>query len=85
MYRTLSLVLTLIVGFTSFAHAQAEWPAAKPVTIIVPSSPGGGTDAYGRILAQALTEQLNTLRATIRRWAKAVHEVDTASINKSKS
>ncbi len=58
MYRTLSLVLTLIVGFTSHAHAQADWPAAKPVTVIVPSSPGGGTDAYGRILAQALTEQL---------------------------
>jgi len=24
----------------------------------VPSSPGGGTDAYGRILAQTLSEQL---------------------------
>jgi tripartite-type tricarboxylate transporter receptor subunit TctC len=58
MYRTLSLVLALIVDFTSPVHAQAEWPAAKPVSVIVPSSPGGGTDAYGRILAQALTEQL---------------------------
>lgn len=38
------------------AQAQ-EWPA-KPVTVVVPSSPGGGTDTYGRILAQALTEQL---------------------------
>jgi len=28
------------------------------VTLVVPSSPGGGTDVYGRILAQALTEQL---------------------------
>ncbi len=39
------------------AMAQTEWPA-RTVTVIVPSSPGGGTDAYGRILAQALTEQL---------------------------
>jgi tripartite-type tricarboxylate transporter receptor subunit TctC len=39
------------------ALAQADWPA-RPVTVIVPSSPGGGTDAYGRLLAQALTEQL---------------------------
>lgn len=40
------------------AQAQGtEWPA-RPVTVVVPSSPGGGTDAYGRILAQALTEQL---------------------------
>jgi tripartite-type tricarboxylate transporter receptor subunit TctC len=27
------------------------------VRIVVPSSPGGGTDVFGRILAQALTEQ----------------------------
>lgn len=38
------------------AWAQAAWPA-RPVRIIVPSSPGGGTDAFGRLLAQALTEQ----------------------------
>lgn len=39
------------------ALAQSDWPA-RPVTVVVPSSPGGGTDTYGRILAQALTEQL---------------------------
>ncbi|MES2957068.1 MAG: tripartite tricarboxylate transporter substrate binding protein [Pseudomonadota bacterium] len=41
----------------SVAHAQTDWPA-KTVTVVVPSSPGGGTDTYGRLLAQALTEQL---------------------------
>jgi tripartite-type tricarboxylate transporter receptor subunit TctC len=39
------------------AWAQDAWPA-KPVRVIVPSSPGGGPDAFGRILAQTLTEQL---------------------------
>jgi tripartite-type tricarboxylate transporter receptor subunit TctC len=39
------------------AIAQADWPS-RPVTLVVPSSPGGGTDVYGRILAQALSEQL---------------------------
>ena len=38
------------------AHGQAAWPS-RPVRVIVPSSPGGGTDAFGRILSQALTEQ----------------------------
>jgi tripartite-type tricarboxylate transporter receptor subunit TctC len=36
--------------------AQGTWPT-RPVRIIVPSSPGGGTDVFGRILAQALSEQ----------------------------
>ena len=35
--------------------AQDTWPS-KPVKVIVPSSPGGGTDAYARIIAQALSE-----------------------------
>lgn len=39
------------------AFAQENWPA-RPVRVIVPSSPGGGTDVFGRLLAQALTEQL---------------------------
>ena len=34
-----------------------DWPS-KPVKFIVPSSPGGGTDVYARILAQALGESL---------------------------
>jgi tripartite-type tricarboxylate transporter receptor subunit TctC len=38
------------------AHAQGAWPT-RPVRVIVPSSPGGGTDAFGRILAHALSEQ----------------------------
>ena len=37
--------------------AQTAYPS-KPVRMIVPSSPGGGTDIVGRILAQKLTESL---------------------------
>jgi tripartite-type tricarboxylate transporter receptor subunit TctC len=39
------------------AFAQDNWPT-RPVRIVVPSSPGGGTDAFARILAQSLTEQM---------------------------
>ncbi len=53
-----SALLALAMGaLVGPAWSQAEWPA-KQVTVVVPSSPGGGTDTYGRILAQALTEQL---------------------------
>lgn len=37
--------------------ALAEWPE-RPVTLIVPASAGGGTDATVRVLAEQLTERL---------------------------
>src|SRR5262245_48702150 len=41
----------------SFAAAAQDWPS-RPVRIVVPSSPGGGTDVYARLIAQALGDSL---------------------------
>ena len=57
MNRALNLLALLSAALCLPALAQTDWPA-RPVTVVVPSSPGGGTDTYGRLLAQALTEQL---------------------------
>src|ERR1700694_2925227 len=52
------ILLCLALVVSSFAaQAQDAWPS-KPVKFIVPSSPGGGTDVYARLLAQALGESL---------------------------
>ncbi len=40
------------------AAAEAQTYPARPVRIIVPFPPGGGTDSVTRLLAQKLTEQL---------------------------
>src|ERR671934_1105241 len=48
----LALLLFLICG-----AAAAQWPS-RPVKLIVPSSAGGGTDFYARLLAQALGDAL---------------------------
>jgi tripartite-type tricarboxylate transporter receptor subunit TctC len=42
---------------TAPAAAQDTWPA-RAVRLVVPSSPGGGTDIYARLLAQGLGEAL---------------------------
>jgi len=54
--------LSLVVAFTLFAfctsagvHADSVYPN-RPVRMIVPFAPGGGSDIVGRILAQSLTE-----------------------------
>jgi tripartite-type tricarboxylate transporter receptor subunit TctC len=39
------------------AHADEPWPS-KPVRLVVPSAPGGGTDVFARLLAQAMSEAL---------------------------
>ena len=46
----------LALGCTTLALAQAEWPA-KPMRLVIPVAPGGGTDFLGRMLAQKLAEQ----------------------------
>src|SRR6266481_5087107 len=55
MKRILLCAAAFVLGFG--AQAQDGWPS-RPVRLVVPSSPGGGTDVFARILAQALSEGL---------------------------
>jgi tripartite-type tricarboxylate transporter receptor subunit TctC len=58
MKSPLRTVFAVAVALAAgLASAQESWPA-KPVKLVVPSSPGGGTDVFARLLAQALTDQM---------------------------
>lgn len=40
------------------AAAAAEWPAERPIRMIVPTPPGGGTDIFSRVIASHLGKAL---------------------------
>ncbi|OZI18969.1 ABC transporter substrate-binding protein [Bordetella genomosp. 9] len=48
----------LLATFNVTAQA-ADWPQQKPISYVVPFTPGGSTDVVGRVIAQKLSERLH--------------------------
>ncbi len=48
---------TLATLAAPWVHAQGSWPA-RPVTVVVPFPPGGGTDAFARPLFALMSKNL---------------------------
>jgi tripartite-type tricarboxylate transporter receptor subunit TctC len=55
--RRWGLALAALFGLTAMPAAAQEWPQ-RPVRLVVPYAPGGGTDVVARVLAQTMTNQL---------------------------
>ena len=58
LVRSLLLALGLAAALTPVAQAQSQnWPN-RPIRLIVPFPPGGGTDAFARPLSKVLSQNL---------------------------
>ncbi|MDB5873523.1 MAG: tripartite tricarboxylate transporter substrate binding protein [Ramlibacter sp.] len=57
MFKRMAFILAA-AAFGASAQAQPAWPAAKPITLIVPFSAGGSVDVVARMVGQKLGERL---------------------------
>ena len=53
--KHISLLASLLAFLPLVLHAQTTWPT-RAVTIVVPFTPGGGTDVGTRVVAQRLSQ-----------------------------
>jgi tripartite-type tricarboxylate transporter receptor subunit TctC len=59
LIRAIGLVAALLLAANGPTLAQGNWPAEKPITMIVPFPPGGVADTVARPVAEALGKALN--------------------------
>jgi tripartite-type tricarboxylate transporter receptor subunit TctC len=58
MFKSLLRALVGVAVLTAPAAAQSDYPN-RPVKIIVPATPGGGSDTFARLVAQHLSQVFN--------------------------
>ena len=52
----LNTILFVLLGFNAMPALAQQWPQ-RPLRLIVPYAPGGGTDVVARVLAQTMSDQ----------------------------
>src|SRR6185503_10522748 len=55
--KSIAILFISLLSLTAVSALAQEWPA-RPVRIIVPSAPGGGTDFFARLMGSTLSDAL---------------------------
>src|ERR1700744_4631965 len=85
MRRMLTVALVVMGGLTIAAPTHAEDVSAfpsKPLKLVVPASPGGSSDAVGRILADGMSKLLGQ-QVVVQNISSAASIVGTGYVAKS--
>jgi tripartite-type tricarboxylate transporter receptor subunit TctC len=69
-----------VIALIALPAAAQEWPTAKPVRIIAPSTPGGAADLFARLLAENLPGALGGGRFVVENRAGGAGLVGTAAV-----
>jgi len=79
------LALTLALGLAAAAGAHAQdFPAGKPITIVVPFAAGGPTDRVARDLAEAMRKPLDGTSIVIDNAAGAGSTIGNAKVARAR-
>jgi tripartite-type tricarboxylate transporter receptor subunit TctC len=78
MKRTLAAFAAVFMVTTP--AATQEWPTAKPIRIVAPSTPGGAADMFGRLLADNLPAMVGGGRFVVENRAGAGGLIGTAAV-----
>jgi tripartite-type tricarboxylate transporter receptor subunit TctC len=80
---TLPPLLTAAAATAGPAAAQQDWPAGKPVRLVVPFPPGSISDAVARMVADRLTAPLGGQRLVIDNRGGAAGNIGTEHVARS--
>jgi tripartite-type tricarboxylate transporter receptor subunit TctC len=77
------LLIAATLGFAALAANAQAWPAAKPVTLIVPFPPGGSTDLIARTLSNGLPAKLGGATVIVDNRAGATGTIGAAYVSRA--
>lgn len=85
LYRTRALIFAgCLMAGPALAQEGAAFYKGKTVTYIVATSPGGGYDTYGRLVAEYMQKHLSGSTFVVRNMPGAGHLIGTNAIYASK-
>ncbi len=56
VFKTLACAFVVAAATASMPARSADYPSGRPIRMIIPSAPGGGTDFIGRTLSQKIAD-----------------------------